>query len=101
MTVMTRNDVYLAVDQEREHQDQKWGTLDEHPHDVGSWLTIMRQLLNDAERAYVSQRGDAGALDELRKAVAVGVACMEQHGVPQRVPAGLGGDRAAGSSPAA
>ena len=84
MTTLTRKDVFFAIDQERDHQDKKWGTLGEHPHEVGSWLTIMRQLLNDAERAYMSQLGDIGALDEIRKVVAVGVACMEQHGVPPR-----------------
>lgn len=84
MTALTRNDVFFAIEQERDHQDQKWGTLDEHPHELGAWLTIMRSLLNDAERAYMSPRGTIGALDELRKVVAVGVACMEQHGVPAR-----------------
>lgn len=76
----TRQEVYSAVNDERVFQDRKWGTIHQHPHEVGSWLTIMRQLLNDAEKSYMSQRGDIGALDELRKVVAVGVACMEQHG---------------------
>lgn len=75
-----RQEVFSVVNDERIYQDRKWGTVEEHPHEVGSWLTIMRQLLNDADRAYMSQRGDVGALDELRKVVAVGVACMEQHG---------------------
>ena len=83
MTTLTRKDVFFAIEQERDHQDKKWGTLDEHPHEVGSWLTIMRQLLNDAERAYMSQRGDIGALDELRKVVAE-AGRLEQHGVPPR-----------------
>lgn len=82
----TRKDVFSAVSDERVYQDRKWGTIEEHPHEVGSWLTIMRQLLNDAERAYMSQRGDFGAIDELRKVVAVGVACMEQHGTVPRQP---------------
>lgn len=76
----TRQEVYSVINDERVFQDRKWGTVLQHPHEVGSWLTIMRQLLNDAERAYMSNRGDFGALDELRKVVAVGVACMEQHG---------------------
>jgi len=76
----TRQEVFSVITDERVFQDRKWGTVEEHPHEVGSWLTIMRQLLNDAERAYMSQRGDIGALDEVRKMVAVGVACMEQHG---------------------
>lgn len=82
----TRQQVFSAVSDERVFQDRKWGTIEDHPHEVGSWLTIMRQLLNDAECAYISQRGDFGAIDELRKVVAVGVACMEQHGVVPRPP---------------
>lgn len=84
MTTLSRKDVFFAIEQERDYQDKKWGTLDDHPHEVGAWLTIMRQFVNDAERAYTGQCGDKGALDELRKAVAVGVACLEQHGVPPR-----------------
>jgi hypothetical protein len=82
-----RNEIYSAINDERVFQDRKWGTIEEHPHEIGSWLTIMRQLLNDAERAYMSERGDTGALEEIRKVVAVGVACMEQHGVVHRNPA--------------
>lgn len=33
--------VLAAVKDERKWQDQKWGTIEEHPHEVGSWLTIM------------------------------------------------------------
>lgn len=80
MATATRKQVFSVVTDERVYQDRKWGTLDEHPHEVGSWITIMRKLLRDAEDAYQSQRGDIGALDEIRKVVAVGVACMEQHG---------------------
>jgi hypothetical protein len=46
----------------------------------------MRKLLSDADRAFAESRGDEPALDELRKVVAVGVACFEQHGVPSRRP---------------
>lgn len=78
--MVERKEVYGVINDERVYQDRKWGTIEEHPHEVGSWVTIMRQLLNDAERAYMTQRGDMGALDEIRKVVAVGVACLEQHG---------------------
>lgn len=79
-----RQDVYNAINDERVFQDRKWGTPEQHPHEVGGWLTIMRSLLTDAEREWSGKRGDAGALDEMRKVVAVGVACMEQHGVVER-----------------
>ena len=77
-------EVLSAVHDERVFQNRKWGTVDEHPHEVGGYLTIMRKLLTDAEAAWASNRGDEGALDEIRKVVAVGFACMEQHGVPIR-----------------
>lgn len=73
-----------AIISERAHQDAKWGTVEERPKQVGSWLTLMRKLLRDAEDVWSTSGDDAGALEELRKVVAVGVACFEQHGVPLR-----------------
>lgn len=78
-----------SIHEERVFQNRKWGTTAAHPHEVGGWLTIMRKLLSDAEQAWSSRRGDEGALDEIRKVVAVGMACMEQHdpeGVIRRSP---------------
>lgn len=73
-----------AIVAERHYQDRKWGTIQEHPLEVSAWLIVMRKLLNDAEAAWCWQRGDVGALDEIRKVAAVAVACMEQHGVVLR-----------------
>jgi hypothetical protein len=83
---MNRATIYDVIDGERDHQDAKWGTIQQHPHEVGGWLLIMEKLLDDARRAWASSRGDGPALEEVRKVVAVGVACMEQHGVTPRVP---------------
>ena len=84
MKTCNRADVYAAIDDERKYQNLEWGSIEDHPHEVGAWLTIMRSILTDAESAWSSLRGDNGALDELRKLAAVGVACMEQHGVVPR-----------------
>jgi len=81
---MNREQVYVTIDSEREFQDRKWGNIGQHPHEVGGWITIMRKLLNDAEQAWASSAGDYQALEEIRKVVAVGVACCEQFGVPSR-----------------
>lgn len=81
---MERSKVYEAIDSERYHQDRKWGTIDKHPHEVGAWLTIMRDKLRDAEHAWATNNNDYLALAEIRKLVAVGVACCEQHGVTFR-----------------
>jgi len=80
-------EVLSAVHDERVFQNRKWGTVAEHPHEVGGYLTLMRKLLADAEAAWSTKRGDSGALDEIRKVVAVGIACMEQHGPVPRSPA--------------
>ena len=80
----TQDEVVKVVLLERQFQDRKWGPVSAHPHEVGAWLTIMRKLLTDAEVAWCSQKGDIGALDELRKVVATGFACMEQHGAQKR-----------------
>jgi len=81
---MNRAEVYTSIDSERYYQDGKWGTVDQHPHEVGGWLTLMRKLLTDAEAAWAGSNSDHKALLELRKVLAVGVACAEQHGLPHR-----------------
>lgn len=73
-----------AIIGERAYQDAKWGTVQERPKQVGSYMTLMRKLLRDAEDAWATNDNDESALAELRKVVAVGVACFEQHGVPVR-----------------
>lgn len=79
-------EVLSAVHDERVFQNRKWGTIEQHPHEVGGYLTLMRKLLTDAEAQWSSNRGDIGALDEVRKVVAVGIACMEQHRPISRSP---------------
>lgn len=81
---MYRPDVYESIDSERDYQDRKWGMVGEHPHEVGGWLTLMRHHLTNAEAAWAGSSGDYKALLELRKVLAVGVACAEQHGLPSR-----------------
>lgn len=79
-------EVLSAVQDERVYQNRKWGTTDHHPHEVGGYLTIIRKLSADADAAWSSARGDIAALDEVRKIIAVGIACLEQHGPVPRSP---------------
>lgn len=34
-------DIFAAILRERDYQDAKWGTIEEHGHEVGGWLTIL------------------------------------------------------------
>jgi hypothetical protein len=73
-------DAFDLIRAERAYQDSKWGTVDEQPHEVGSWLLIAQAHLAEAAHEWVGQATDVPALVSLVKAVAVGVACLDQHG---------------------
>jgi hypothetical protein len=81
---MNQQAVFKAIASERDYQDRKWGTLAEHPHEVGGYLTLMDVHLQRAKAAWAGSNNDTEALEALRKVLAVGVACAEQHGIPGR-----------------
>ncbi len=45
----SRQEVYRAIDGERDYQDDKWAG---HQHEVGAYLTMLRSYLNKAEAAW-------------------------------------------------
>ena len=48
-----RANVYDAIGTERYYQEQKWGSIEEHPQSVGGYLTLMRVHLTIAEAAWI------------------------------------------------
>lgn len=78
--------VYDCIQTERDYQDRKWGTPAAHPHEVGAWLALMSAHLQRAQEAWAGANNDRSALIGLRKVLALGVACAEQHGLPSRSP---------------
>lgn len=78
---MIQQEIFEAVKRERAYQDAKWGTIEQRPHTVGEWLLIAESELQEAKAAWVTRRGDDGALEELIQVVAVAFAALEQHGV--------------------
>ncbi len=87
-----REDVYKAIDSERDYQQQCWNaatTSTAGQHSVPEWLLYMRQYLDEAI-AHVSHHAEPYAsedvLETVRKVTAMGVSCMEQHGAPLRAP---------------
>lgn len=89
-----------SIQTEREYQDRKWGSPAQHPHEVGAWLALMQVHLTKAMTEWAGANNDHTALIELRKVLAIGVACAEQHGLPHRAkgtPASEGGRRGIGS----
>lgn len=76
-----RMKIFQAIENERNHQDKKWG---HNSHTVGEWLLIVQAELDEAKEAWVKNNGDNAALEELLQVVSVGVACIEEHHIVQR-----------------
>ena len=87
---LERRTVYEVIDGEREYQKRVWGKgqddISEFDKPVESFLLYMRVYLNKAMSHIATENGCRGALHELRKVLALGVACAEQHGLPERKP---------------
>jgi hypothetical protein len=73
-----------AVAEERRFQDNKWGSVDENPHTIGEWIIIMESELAEAKTALIKGgTGRNSVLHEIVQTVAVGMACLEQHGIKE------------------
>lgn len=85
-----RDQVYAAVDGERDYQDAMQGNAARESVDanrsLGDFLTLTDVYLNKAKTAFAGPhpQGKVEALDQLRKAIALGVSAMEHHGIVER-----------------
>lgn len=78
--------VFDAVEAEREYQRLRWGNPDgtEKENSVPAFLTYMQYYQAEATRIASKYSNTVFARDAIRKIVALGVACLEQHGVVER-----------------
>jgi len=85
----TRQEVYAAIDGEREYQVRCWqqscakAGISYRPDDtksVDEWLIFIRGYYADAIREASHQPGGGEELHVVRKLAALCVACMETHG---------------------
>ncbi len=81
---MNREDVYSIIDNEREYQIKKWGSIKDKPHEVGAWITLMQHHLDIASKNWCENNNDISSLEEIKKVISIGVACGEQHGLKYR-----------------
>jgi len=84
----TRQQVYAAVDSERDYQDAQRGNAKRHegqpPMTPGEYILCMEKCLADARVAWYAPDGGVACLDFVRKVTALGAACMELYGAPTR-----------------
>ena len=83
----TRNEVYAAVDSEREYQEDLEPSLTQQDrHTIPGELVLMKVYLDRAMEAWVNPRNDIeAALNHIRKIAGIAVRCMENHGAPPRM----------------
>jgi len=78
--------IFAIILLEREYQDaqQETGRFEVAVHSVGAELALMKVYMDKALEAFANNFGDAPALHAIRKVVALGVRCMENHGALPR-----------------
>jgi hypothetical protein len=85
---MNRKEVYTVIDGERDYQDSKWGGRNhDQIHEIEAWIMYMEHYIDQAKailstESYVT--ANTKAMGELRKAIALGIACMENYETPRR-----------------
>ena len=91
----TRQEVYSAIDSERDYQDAMWGdtlsgdrepTEDEDGGDrtVDEFSVYLIGYANDLLHNASHFSSTEDKLEIIRKLAGLSVACMEQHGAPRR-----------------
>lgn len=84
----TRQEVYAAIDSEREYQDARWnGTASGGRHSITEFLVYIKDYVEEA--LHIESRegvltADPKALNIVRKVAGLAVVTMEQHGAPMR-----------------
>lgn len=84
---MERHQVYAIIDAERDHQDRKCKESNYAPfHTVEAEIIMMEHYIQLARTAWINNSGCERALEQMRKAIAIGVRCFEHHGKPVILP---------------
>lgn len=90
--MVSRADVYVALDGERAYQRSRAldiGDTEEHAHSLEEWTIYIQDYLDELTHSLSRVWRTDGLpikaeLDILRKITAMGVAAMEQLGAPRR-----------------
>ena len=86
----TREEVYKAIDGERDYQDSLWAgdagaNGFSNPLSSGEFLVLLDSYLRQAQDIWCREPEPVpDTLAFVRKIAAIAVNCMEQHGAPKR-----------------
>ena len=85
-----RDDVYAAIDSERDYQDAQWGGTSEGGRpgngfrSVDAYAAYIQRYTNVLIEVVGTSDNDMRKLDVIRKIAGLCVVCMEQHGAHKR-----------------
>ena len=76
----TRQEVYEAINTERDYQDNLWMQTPEHRTSVGEAILLLEEYTNRARIEWTREPAPEGrTLHVIRKIAGIAVRCMEQH----------------------
>lgn len=81
---MDRELVYETIDRERDYQDILWPVDASQKKTPAEFAVYMQQYVSEGLNHLTHNPGYDGLLAAIRKVTALGVACLEQFGAPQR-----------------
>lgn len=81
---LTREEVFNRISAERDYQDSVWGTMDQ-TNTLGDYMLYMERYLTKAKSQYTGSDEFTDVTVDIRKVVALGVACLEKYGCPNRM----------------
>lgn len=84
-----RDEVYAAIDSERDYQAQQWPGRDVPGHEnqltIGEFVLLVEEYAAKARALWTHEpKPELQTLDIMRKIGGIAVNCMEQHGAPKR-----------------
>ena len=81
-----RNEVYSAINGERDYQDQRWADTDVDKRlSVGEGVLLIEEYAARARETWAGEPNpELGTLQVIRKIAALAVRVMEAHGAPRR-----------------
>lgn len=87
--MVSRQEVYSAIDSERAYQNRQWQEPEQEgvPNQmgIGEFVLLVEEYAMKARASFcVEKRPEIGALNIMRKIAGIAVNCMEQHGAPHR-----------------
>lgn len=78
------------VRMEREYQDAKHGTIEDNPHEAGTWLLLIEDELREAKQALIKGgKGRDTWTNELIQVAALCFAAIEQYGMTNKEGRGI------------